>query len=97
MTRDAENELLAFCVRQHESFDPEAWTLCTVGRFEVAATARYLAGTNWFGNAKALTSIADQITSLNFEELVAETRFDPARFRSRLQARLAYLEKGFVS
>ena len=89
MTRDAESELLAFCASQKASFDAPAWAAYRgVSELELAAVARYLAGVDWYGHQAELTSIADQLTPLNFEELSRRVDFDPARFKGLLQARL---------
>lgn len=89
MTREAESQLLAFCVAQRDAFEPSAWaSFNAVSGMELSATARYLAGVNWFGHQKALVQVANQMTTLNFEELTQTVDFDPSRFRGMLQARL---------
>lgn len=91
MTREAESQLLDFCVAQRGAFDANAWACFNaVSEMELAATARYLAGVDWFGHQKTLARVADQLTTLNFEELTQRADFDPGRFKGLLQARLVY-------
>ena len=91
MTREAESQLLAFCAAQRDAFDSRAWECFNaVSEMELAATVRYLAGVEWFGHQKLLTRVADQLTTLNFEELAQRADFDPGRFKGLLQARLVH-------
>gem|GEM_PF-565155 len=93
MTREAESQLLAFCASQREAFDSSAWACFgAVSEMELAATARYLAGVEWFGHQQTLTHVADQLTTFNFEELSQRVDFDPGRFKGMLQARLVHAD-----
>lgn len=93
MTREAESQLLAFCAAQRDTFDPTAWACFNaVSELELAATARYLAGVEWFGHQQTLTHVADQLTTLNFEELTQRADFDAGRFKGLLQARLVHAD-----
>ncbi len=93
MTRKAESQLLAFCATQRDAFDASAWACFNaVSEMELAATARYLAGVEWFGHQRTLARIADQLTTLNFEELTQRADFDPGRFKGLLQARLVHAD-----
>lgn len=89
MTREAESRLLAFCAAQRAAFEPGAWTrFDAVSPMELCATARYLAGVEWFGHRENLARLADRMSMLNFEELSQRVDFDPGRFKGMLQARL---------
>lgn len=91
MTREAEAQLLAFCAAQRDAFDARAWAgFDAVTALELAATARYLAGVEWFGHRQTLARVADQLTPHNFEELTQRVDFDPGRFKGLLQARLVH-------
>lgn len=91
MTREAESQLLGFCAEQRDVFVPDEWTHFTaVSPMELSATARYLAGVDWYGHQDALARVADQMTPLNFEELTQTVDFDPGRFKCLLQAHLAH-------
>ena len=93
MTREAESRLLAFCAAQRSAFEPVAWTrFDAVGKLELSAAARYLAGVEWYGHQTTLARVADQITTLNFVELTQMVDFDPGRFKGLLQARVDHVE-----
>ena len=93
MTREAESQLIAFCAAQRSAFDPVAWSrFDAVSKLELSATARYLAGVEWYGHQKTLARVADQITPLNFEQLTQLVDFDPGRFKGLLQARIDHVE-----
>jgi hypothetical protein len=89
MTRLGEAHLLAFCASQREAFEPLEWEhFDAVTKLELAATARYLAGVEWYGHQQELARVADRMTKLNFEQLTETVDFEPSRFKGLLQARL---------
>jgi hypothetical protein len=94
MTREAEEQLFDFCVRQREHFSPSEW-LCFgwVPKDVLGTTALFLAGTAWYGHHDALLRVARQLAGVgleSFPDLVKRTKFDCPRFSSMLKARLRH-------
>jgi hypothetical protein len=93
MTRDAEDQLLDFCLQQKTRFGLSAWLDTPLPKEVKATAALYLANTTWFGHRGALLNIAERLhpgSVGHFSEMARLTDFDPSRFRGRLQARLAH-------
>ncbi len=91
MNRDSESQLVRFCVEQHGRFDADAWgQFSAVSSLELATTARYLAGVEWYGHRAALVEVAAALTSRPFAELVRATNFDASRFAGLLKAHLRH-------
>jgi hypothetical protein len=89
MNRESESFLVGFCVEQHGRFDAGAWgRFAAVAPAELAVTARYLAGVDWYGHGPALRDVATQLSRRSFAELVRETGFDASRFGGLLKAHL---------
>jgi len=90
MNREAELRLIDFCAQQHRAFVSADWVrFDAVKDLEKAATARYLAGVDWYGNRAELGRLADDFSPSRFAELAAATGFDPSRFAGLLKTRLA--------
>ncbi|MGK0185792.1 MAG: hypothetical protein ACI9R3_001573 [Verrucomicrobiales bacterium] len=91
MTRITESQLLDFCTRQHEIFDSAEWReFSAVDRLELAATALFLSGVDWFGHREELPKITAELFpdwQGRFRELVSETNFDCSRFSNMLRRR----------
>jgi hypothetical protein len=91
MNREAESELISFCVEQHAQFDASAWPrLSVITPLELAAAARFLAGVTWYGHQEQLRQIADRLSLKTFSELAHEVNFDPSRFAGLLKAHLQH-------
>jgi hypothetical protein len=70
MNREAESRLISFCVEQHSRFDPSAWPeFSGITSVELAATARFLAGVEWYGQREQLRRVADRLSPKSFSEL----------------------------
>lgn len=94
MNRESESRLVAFCVAQHGSFEPGAWSrFSAVSPAELAAVARYLAGVEWYGQREALASVATAVHPGSLAELVRETNFDVPRFAGLLRAHLHHARR----
>ena len=94
MNRESESLLVGFCVEQHARFDAGAWArFSAVGPVELAATARYLAGVDWYGHRAALGDVAAELSPLRFAELARTTGFDASRFSGLLKAHLRQAER----
>lgn len=52
-----------FCAEQRDAFDARAWLSCSAAnRVAVAATAKYLSMTSWYGYADELERIAEELS-----------------------------------
>lgn len=91
MNRESESLLVRFCVEQYGRFAAEAWSAFKgVSQAELAATARYLAGVDWYGRRAELGAVASQLSPRAFAELARETEFDAPRFAGLLRAHLRH-------
>jgi hypothetical protein len=94
MTREAESQLLDFCVRQRERFlFPEWLRFESVNRDMLVTTALFLAGLDWYGHYESLLRVAAQLRPDcvgHFSAMVRLTDFDCSRFASLLKARLRH-------
>ncbi len=91
MNREAESQLIDFCVRQHRRPNVAQWLSFThVEKDELAATAHFLAGTDWYcDDWKPLTQIAEQLRpGATAESLYVTTRFDHSRCSNLLRREL---------
>lgn len=93
MTRETESQLIDFCVRQHGSVATADWlTFPYVEKDELAATALFLAGCDWYApDWEPLIRIAETLhpgASKETESLYATTRFDCGRFSNMLRREL---------
>lgn len=97
MTRDHEEHLLAFGAAQSRHFDETAWKkLADSGEVtvdEVVATALFLAGGYWYGNADALFRVAEALapgSMGHFSTRAKMAEFNCSRFDSMLKTRIAH-------
>jgi hypothetical protein len=90
MKRDAEKQILDFCVEQRSRFSAEAWArFDALSAKEKATVVRFLAGVEWYGHREELAGLAASLSADRFAELNAATGFDSGRFAGLLKARLA--------
>lgn len=62
MNRESEAALLEFCAQQRGDFSPAAWLAFEeLPPDELAATALFLAGVEWFGHRRELLDAAAQL------------------------------------
>ena len=63
MTREAESQLLDFCVQQRETFSLAEWLRFRPVKKEVLATAAlFLSGVDWYGHREQLLDVTDRTT-----------------------------------
>jgi len=88
MNRATESHLLDFCVRQRTAFHTVEWLhIKLLDRNEVATTALFLAGVDWYGHRQELFSVAEALhagCTGHFARLAVATGFDCGRFSGRL-------------
>ena len=95
MTRDHEEQLLAFAAAQKLYFREEDWVqLASSGPVskEVAATALFLAGGYWYGHEEALFRVAERLSPGSvgkFSERAKAVEFNCSRFDQMLKSRIA--------
>jgi transcriptional regulator with XRE-family HTH domain len=94
--REMEGRLLAFYDKQHKHLDKDVWQ-CVPGipPEVLAATAKFLAGTDWYGHKSWLSQIAQEITpgiarKNTFLSLVKKYRIPFYRFSPALRQRLSH-------
>jgi len=94
MKREAESQLLDFCVQQREAFSPLEWLrFAPLSKEELATAALFLAGVDWYGHREQLLEVAGQLHEgrvEKFPELARRTDFSCSRFSSMLRARLRH-------
>lgn len=94
MTREAEEQLLDFCVRQREHFSRSEWLgFEAVSRELLASVALFLAAVNWYGHEEPLLTVADQLlpgAQSRWRELLERRDFETGRFSQMLRARLRH-------
>ena len=97
MTRDHEEQLLAFSAAQKRQFREEDWLeLAAAGPVsseEVAAAALFLAGGWWYGHDDALFRVADRLSPGSvghFSRLAKAVEFNCSRFDHMLKTRIAH-------
>jgi hypothetical protein len=91
MNRESEAAWLEFCAQQRGNFSAAAWIEYDgLPREEVAATALFLAGVEWFGHQPELLAVAAQLApGAGFADLARRTAFDCSRFSNLLRRRHA--------
>ncbi|CAN7773553.1 hypothetical protein LJR290_007659 [Variovorax sp. LjRoot290] len=97
MTRDHEEQLLAFSAAQSLRFREEDWMQLAatgpVSREEVAAAALFLAGGYWYGHKDALFRVAERLYPRSvgkFSERARAVEFNCSRFDHMLKTRIAH-------
>lgn len=94
MTREAESQLLDFCVQQRETFSPLDWLrFRSVNSDVLATTALFLAGVDWYGHREQLLDVAGQLQEGcvgQLPEMAKRTDFSCGRFSNMLRARLKH-------
>ncbi|HEY1792324.1 MAG TPA: hypothetical protein VGG34_05360 [Opitutaceae bacterium] len=92
MTRELEDQLLEFALRQKESFGADAWIDFQAPAEAKAVLAAYLADTTWFGHRAELQRIAERVSPGSLSSYIgtsARLGFEPGRFRGRFNGRTA--------
>jgi hypothetical protein len=94
MTREAESQLLDFCVQQRETFSSPDWLCFRSVKNEVLATAAlFLAAVDWYGHREPLLALAEQLQKGcvgKLPEMVKRTGFSCGRFSNMMRARLRH-------
>ena len=92
MNRESEAALLEFCAQQRGDFFPAAWLAYdALPHDELAATALFLAGVEWFGHRRELHDVAGQLApDARFADLARRTAFDCSRFSNLLRRHHAF-------
>ncbi|MDF1814265.1 MAG: hypothetical protein P1V20_18820 [Verrucomicrobiales bacterium] len=94
MTRETEQALLNFCVRQRDQFEAAEWLKVPhPERDEFLAAVLFLAGVDWYGYRNELVNIATQIEPESIGHLskvVGRTGFDLSRFSNSLRQQLKH-------
>lgn len=97
MTRDDEEQLLAFSADQRAHFDEAAWVKLAetgpVSRDEVVATALFLGGGYWYGHEEALYRVAERLAPGSvghFADRARAVQFNCSRFDSMLKSRISH-------
>jgi hypothetical protein len=97
MTRDHEEQLLAFSAAQNLHFREEEWLKLAasgpVSSEEVAAAALFLAGGYWFGHKDELFRVAERLypgSVGRFSERARAVEFNCSRFDHMLKTRIAH-------
>ena len=94
MTREAESQLLDFCVQQRETFSLGEWLRFRPVKKDVLATAAlFLSGVDWYGHREQLLDVAGQLQEGcvgKFPEMAKRTDFSCGRFSNMLRARLRH-------
>ncbi|MGH7995038.1 MAG: hypothetical protein ACREFX_01655 [Opitutaceae bacterium] len=94
MTRDAEEQLFDFCVRQREHFSLPDWLrFRAVSRDLLASVALFLSGVDWYGHHDRLLKVAEELqpgSGSRWRELLERTDFETGRFSQMLRVRLRH-------
>ena len=94
MTREAEEQLFDFCVRQREHFSPSDWLrFGAVSRDLLASVALFLAAVDWYGHEGPLLTVAEELlpgARSRWRELLERRDFETGRFSQMLRARLRH-------
>lgn len=87
MNRESEAALLEFCAQQRADFSVAAWMeYGQLPQEELAATALFLAGVEWFGHQRELLDVAARLEpGAGFADLARRTAFDCSRFSNLLR------------
>lgn len=92
MNRHTEQQLLKFCVAQHDRFNAGAWqALEGVSPDQKACAMLLLSNARWYGRLKELRELVGKSMpnqSVRLTDLASRAGFNPALFAQRLQGLL---------
>ena len=92
MTRESEQALLEFCARQRSQIDVSEWLkIPHPNEDEFLAAVLFLAGVDWYGHRKQLTTVAGELDPKmigHLSQVVHRTGFDLSRFSNMLRKKI---------